>query len=151
MKLQPAVKKTTALIALGTLIGTVAMICVFVLLHFLHIYNFRYTILTGAAVGTLIAILNFYLMCITIQAAAKMEDKKQMKGKIQLSYNGRMILQAGWVVAAFLLREYFQVVAAALPLLFPSVVIVVLRRSGKLVEPSARKNEDTPQEEEEIV
>ena len=150
MKLQAAAKKMTGLIALGTLIGTVAMICVFVLLHFLHIYDFRYTILLGAAVGAFVAVLNFYLMCITIQAAAKMEDKKQMKAKIQLSYNGRMVLQAGWVVAAFLL-PCFQVVAAALPLLFPSVVIVVLRRSGKLVEPSARKNEDNPQEEEETV
>ena len=74
-----------------------------------------------------------------------MEDKKQMKAKVQLSYNGRMIFQAAWVVAAFMM-PWFHPVTSALPLLFPTVVILALRKSGKMVEPSQRKNEEVPEE-----
>lgn len=146
MKLQPAVKKTTRLIALGCITLLVLMLAVFGVLHFLSLVTFDYTVILGGVVGTGIAVLNFVLMCLTVQAAAQIEDQKRMKSKLQLSYNGRMILQAGWVVLAFLL-PWFQPVAAAVPLLFPSVVVVILRRSGKLVEPSQRKNEEAAQEE----
>ena len=149
MKLQPNAKKMTRLITVGCCICSVLMIGVFGLLHLLNIYGFTYTILTGAVAGTFIAVLNFVLMCLTIQAAANTADEKSRKSKLQLSYNGRMVLQAGWVVAAFLL-PWFQAVAAALPLLFPTIVIIALRRSGKLNEPSQRKYEE-PQEEEETV
>lgn len=146
MKLQPAVKKTVRLLALGCSICLLLMLAVFGLLHLLGWVIFDYTVILGGVAGTGIAVLNFVLMCLTVQAAAQIDDKKRMKSKLQLSYNGRMILQAGWVVAAFLL-PWFQPVAAALPLLFPTVVILVLRRSGALVEPSQRKNEDTPVED----
>lgn len=146
MKLQPAVKKTVRLLTLGCIICLLIMLAVFGVVDLIGWISFDYTVILGGLVGTGIAVLNFVLMCLTVQAAAQIEDKKQMKGKLQLSYNGRMVLQAGWVVAAFLL-PCFQPVAAALPLLFPSAVIIVLRRSGALVEPSQRKNEDTPIEE----
>jgi dipeptide/tripeptide permease len=97
-------------------------------------------------VGTLLAVVNFALLCLTIQKAAETEDKKQMKAKFQLSYNARLIAQALWVLAAFLL-PCFQTVAAALPLLFPTLVIFFLNKQGKLVTPSDRKN-PAPEEEE---
>lgn len=147
MKLQPASKKTIRLIALGSLLGLVAMIAIFFVLHLLQLVKFDYTVITGGVVGTAVAVLNFTLMCLTIQAAAQMEDQKQMKAKIQLSYNGRMFFQAAWVVAAFLM-PWFHPVTAALPLLFPTVTIIVLRRSGKMIEPSQRKNEPEAEETE---
>ena len=152
MKLQPTAKKTVTKIAAGCIMASVIMVAVFVMLHFLSVHPFSYTVILGAAAGTGVAILNFVLMCLTIQAAAEIEDKKRMRAKLQLSYNGRMILQAGWVVAAFFI-PCFQPVAAALPLLFPTVVILVLRRSGKLVDPITRKNEqpEDPSEEEQEV
>lgn len=147
MKLQSASKKMIRLIAIGCVIGLVAMTAVFFILHLLHLVKFDYTVITGGVAGTAVAVLNFTLMCLTIQSAAQMEDKKQMKAKIQLSYNGRMIFQAAWVVAAFMM-PWFHPVTAALPLLFPTVVILVLRKSGKMVEPSQRKNETVPEETE---
>ena len=150
MKLQPNAKKLTRVISVGTCVCSLLMVGVFGLLHLFNVYPFTYTVLTGAAAGSLITILNFVLMCLSIQIAANTEDAKQRRSKLQLSYNGRMVLQAGWVVAAFLLRRWFQPVAAALPLLFPTIVIVVLRRSGKLNEPSERKNETVPEEEETV-
>ena len=62
-----------------------------------------------------------------------------MKARFQVSYNLRMIIQAGWVVVAFMV-PWFHVVAAAVPLLFPTLTIYFLQSRGKLVEPSSRKN-----------
>ena len=86
-----------------------------------------------------IAVVNFTLMCITIQRAVNIADQKSMKAFIQGSYNGRLLLQAGWIVAAYLM-PWFNVIAAAVPLLFPNLMIFYLQARGKLVTPSERKN-----------
>ena len=70
-----------------------------------------------------------------------------MRKRIQGSYNGRLLLQAGWIVAAFLI-PHVQVVAAAVPLLFPNLTIFYLQAKGKLVEPSERKNPPAEEQEE---
>ena len=93
------------------------------------------------------AILNFTIMCLTIQKATGIDDQKQMKAFIQGSYNGRLLLQAGWIVAAFLI-PHTNVVAAAAPLLFPNLTIFYLQYKGKLVEPSERKNPPAEEQEE---
>ena len=95
-----------------------------------------------------IAVGNFALLCLTIQKAMKIEDKKQMKARFQLSYNARLIAQAAWVVVAFKV-SCFQAVAAALPLLYPSAVIMFLSKRGKMVTPSQRTNPPAEEEQEE--
>ena len=49
-----------------------------------------------------------------------------------MSYNVRLLLQAVWVVAAYLIPQV-HFVAGALPVLFPNVVIFFLQSRGKLV------------------
>lgn len=139
MKLQSASKKEIKRIAVGTAACDVLMIAGLFLLSQFGIGTFSYTIFVGAVGGSLVAILNFTIMCLTIQKAVDIDEKKQMKAFIQGSYNGRLLLQAGWVVAAFLM-PHVHVVAAAAPLLFPNLVIFYLQFKGKLVEPSERKN-----------
>ena len=58
-----------------------------------------------------------------------------------VSYNARMLLQAGWVVAAFLIPQ-ISFFAGALPILFPHVVIYYLQFTGKLM-PKDSANPDT--------
>ena len=98
--------------------------------------------------GCLIAVINFAMMCITIQRAVGISDQKTMKAFIQGSYNGRLFLQAGWIVAAYMM-PWFNVIAAAVPLLFPNLMIFYLQARGKLVTPSDRKN-PPPEEMEEL-
>lgn len=148
MKLQPASKKEIKRISVGSAICLVIMVAVFFALSCLGIGTFRYTVILGGLAGTLVAIGNFTLLCLTIQRAADIEDKKQRKARIQVSYNARLFLQAAWIVVAFLL-SCFHVIAAAVPLLFPTVVIYVLQCKGKLVEPSRRRNLPLEPEEEE--
>lgn len=133
MKLQAASKKEISRIAVGTLVCDVIMIAGLFLLSQFGIGKFDILrILLGAAVGSLVAILNFTILCLTVQSAAEISSKKKMRQKFQMSYNLRLIVQAAWVVAAFLIPQV-HFVAGALPVLFPNVVIFFLQSRGKLV------------------
>lgn len=133
MKLQAASRKELTRIALGTLICDVGLIAALFLLSLVGVGTFRVVpILLGAAFGSVIAIGNFAILCLTVQSAVGMENKRKMKARFQLSYNIRMIIQAGWVVAAFLIPQ-LHFIAAAAPILFPHVVIYYLQATGRLM------------------
>ena len=147
MKLQSPSKKEIKRIAVGTGICDLILLAVFFVLSLEGIVRFDYTVLLGALGGSVVAVLNFTVMCLTIQKAVDIEEKKQMKAFIQGSYNGRLLLQAGWIVVAFLV-PHLTVVAAAAPLLFPNLTIFYLQSKGKLVQPSERKDAPSDDTEE---
>lgn len=146
MKLQPASRKEIKRIAAGTAIGSAILLTGMFVLSLLGIGTFDYRVILGTIGGSLVAVLNFTIMCLTIQKAVNITEQKTMKSFIQGSYNGRLLLQAGWVVAAFLI-PHLNVIAAAAPLLFPNLTIFYLQSRGKLVSPSDRT--DTPAQDEE--
>ncbi len=134
MKLQPASKKEVKRIASGTFACSAIMILALLILSLVGVGTFSYRIFIGAIGGSLVAIGNFTIMCLTVQSAVGIEDKKRMKSFIQGSYNGRLMLQAVWVVVCFMV-PHIHLVAGAAPLLFPSVVIFYLQSRGKLMPP----------------
>ena len=139
---------------IGSSILGVIEILVFLVLYFVKVIASFYPVVLGVLGGVIIAVLNFTLLCLAIQKAADMvEDKKAMKARLQLSYNIRLVMQAGWVIVAFVVRPVLNPIAAAVPLLFPTLIIFFLQKKGTLVEPSTRKNpepsEDGDEEEEE--
>ena len=135
MKLQPSSKKELRRIAVGIAVCDVLMIAGLFLLSQFGIGTFPIgKILVGAAGGSAIAILNFTIMCLTVQQAVNYEDQKKMKAFFQASYNGRLMLQAVWVVICFAV-PFIHVIAGAVPLLFPSVIILYLQMHGKLMPP----------------
>ena len=148
VKLQPASKKEVKRMAICSSALAVLEFAVFLILHLFKLVPFTFGIAVSIVGGTAIAVLNFMLLCLTIQRAAETEDKKAMKNRLQLSYNFRLVLQAGWVVVAFLI-PFLNAIAAAVPLLFPTIIIFVLQKQGKLVEPSTRKNPEPGEEDEE--
>ena len=147
MKLQSASKKEILRITKGTIACDGLMIAGLFLLSQFGMGTFSYKIFLGALGGTIVAILNFTVMCLSIQKATEIDDQKQMKSFIQGSYNGRLLLQAGWVVAAYLI-PHTHLIAAAAPLLFPNLTIIYLQMKGKLVEPSERKTPPAEDEDE---
>jgi hypothetical protein len=147
MKLQPASKKEIKRIAIGTGICDLILLAALFVLSLEGLLTFNYTVFLGTLIGSCVAILNFTIMCLTIQKATGIDDQKQMKAFIQGSYNGRLMLQAGWVVVAILV-PHFQVIASAAPLLFPNLTIFYLQAKGKLVEPSDRKNPPADEQDE---
>lgn len=135
MILQEASKKEVKRIATGTLAFDGILIAGLFLLSQFDMGTFDFgKILISAAVGSLIAVLNFAIMCITVQSAVGMEDRKKMQAKFQVSYNARMIIQSGWIVAAFLIPQ-IHFIAGAAPILFPKLTILYLQITGKLMPP----------------
>ena len=136
MKLQAASKKEISRIAVGTLVCDVIMVAGLFLLSQFGIGKFALLrILLGAACGSVVAILNFTILCLTVQSATEIDNKKRMKARFQRSYNLRLLIQAVWVVVCYLIKP-IHFVAGAAPILFPNVVILFLQSRGKLFEPS---------------
>lgn len=132
MKLQPASRKELSRIAIGTLVCDGVMIAALFVLSLVGVGSFDvFRILLGAACGSVVAIVNFAILCLTVQSAVEIENKKKMKARFQLSYNIRLLLQAGWVVLCFLLKP-IHFVAGAAPILFPNVVIFFLQSRNRL-------------------
>ena len=151
MKLQPASKKEVKRIAKGVLICSALMIAGLFVLSLVGVGTFSYRVFIGAAGGSVIAVLNFTIMCLTIQQATEIEDKKRMKAFVQGSYNGRLFLQAAWVVTCFLV-SHIHLIAGAAPLLFPYAIIFFLNAKGRLMPPDPPRDPNrviTEEEEDE--
>ena len=148
MILQPASRKEVKRVTVGTLVCDVLMVAGLFLASQFDIGTFDLgKILISAAIGSCVAVLNFALMCLTVQSALGMTDQKKMKAKFQLSYNARMILQAGWTVIAFLIPG-LHFIAGAAPVLFHKVTILYLQAKGKLLPPDPPRPETKESTEE---
>ena len=148
MKLQSASRKEIGRITAGTLVCDVIMIAALFLLSQFGIGNFDvFRILLGTLCGSVVAVANFTILCLTVQSAVEIENKRKMKARFQLSYNIRLVIQAVWVVACYVIPQ-IHFVAGAAPILFPNVVIFFLQSRGKLVTPSQRTDSPAADEEE---
>ncbi|MCQ2500247.1 MAG: ATP synthase subunit I [Lachnospiraceae bacterium] len=131
---EPGVKKTIRDIVMYTAIGIVVELILLILAHFFLLPDkipFDYTIFLGAVAGGFVAVLNFVLMAVTVTKVAGMTDDEKMARKIlQGSYSKRMLMQIVWIVIA-LIAPCFNLVAAILPLLFPTMGIKIRAVLGK--------------------
>ena len=124
MKLQKAVVDETRRIAIGSAIGTLIMLAVFA-----AIGRFDSTVVLGALLGYVTAVLNFFLLSVTVQQAAGDiqgdEEERVSRGKrlMRTSYSMRRLLQ-GVVIVVALLVPYFNWVATVIPLVLPQLSIV---------------------------
>ena len=126
MKLEKESLRQIARVSIGTGLALCGMFAVFFLLSLLGVGSLDHRVVLGGILGALAAMLNFTALCITVQKAAKIPSAKKRQAMLQVSYHSRLLLQAGWVVSAYLLPG-IHTVAAALPLLFPSGVIFFRR------------------------
>lgn len=155
MKIQPAVKKETGIIAAGVVVLTAIMVAIFLVTG-----HFDMTVLWGALLGACLAIGNFFLLGLGVQAAAEKMNGVQMppvseqeqeeldrqeeeakmffQGKsatpttpeaqsakrlVQLSYHGRMLLCTLVLILALVIPA-FNIITAAVPLLFPRLILM---------------------------
>lgn len=125
--IQPAVKQETKKVALCTAIGVLLMWLVFFVLHsgMPQEVPFDYTVLLGGLVGGVIAVLNFFLMGLTVQKVASMTDEDNARNQMKGSYSQRMTMQIVWAIVT-MVAPCFQFAAGLLPLLFPSMGIKIL-------------------------
>ena len=134
MKLQHASRREVKRIAVGTLICDVILIGGLFLLSQFEILAFDLVkVLLGTLCGSVIAVGNFIILCLTIQSAIGMENQRKMKARFQTSYNLRILIQAVWIVIAFFLRSRIHFLAAVVPVFFPKFIILYLQFKGKLL------------------
>lgn len=131
-RLQPAVRKETKRITAVTFSGVILMWVVFAVLHFAtpESVPFDYTVILGGIGGGIIAVLNFFLMALTVQSVASQTDEDTAKNQMKVSYRQRLLLQVVWMIAA-MVAPCFQVVAGIAPLLFPSLGIKAMAAMKK--------------------
>ena len=116
-KIDGVVLKETAYIGAWALILSAVMQAVF-----LAIGKWDYTVLLGNALGAGFAVLNFFLMAVTVQIAVAKEEK-EARQTVKTSQSLRMLMLMLMLLLA-LLVPCFNPIAAAIPLLFPRIAIV---------------------------
>ena len=107
-----------------TFFGVVLMWVVFAILHLVtpESVPFDYTVILGGIGGGFFAVMNFFLMALTVQSVASLTDEDTAKKQMKVSYRQRLLLQIVWMIVA-MTAPCFQVVAGIAPLLFPSLGI----------------------------
>ena len=125
-EVQPAVRKETGHVLVYTAVGTALMWIVIFLIHrFLWSdVPFDYTVILGGVCGAFVAVLNFFLMALTVQKVTSVEDDRQATQIMRLSFTRRMMLQVLWIGAA-VLAPCFYWLAGILPLAFPGIGIKI--------------------------
>lgn len=123
---QPAVKKETKNVLIYTAVGTALMWAVFFGLHLVlpEKVPFGYEVILAGVLGCAVAVLNFFLMGLTVQRIAGMEDQEQARRRMQVSFSRRKLMQGAWVVVA-VVAPCFNPVAGLVPLFFPGTGIKI--------------------------
>ena len=124
MKVQSTVKKETVQIAVQCGIACLVLLICFFFLHIAkpEIVSFDYKVILSAVLGSFVAVMNFYLMGITVQEIVNTENQEDAYQKMRASYRNRTMLQLGWIILA-VVAPCFQAVAGIVPLLFPGGIL----------------------------
>ena len=118
IKVETAVKRETLYIGVSVVILSALMEAVFLIIQ-----RWDLTVLSGNLLGGLVAVLNFFLMGLTVQKAVA-ADEKQARSYMNVSRNYRTIMMLLAVVIAGV-APIFNLIATVIPLLFPRIAILV--------------------------
>ena len=118
MNIDKTVLKETRYIASWVLIFSIVLQAVFLIIS-----KWDYTVLLGNLLGAAIAVLNFFLMGITVQKAVeKMPEEAKTTVKVSQIYRNLFILV---MAATGTLLPYFNSWTVLIPLLFPRIAIAL--------------------------
>lgn len=125
MKLQKAVRQETLSVALGTGIGCLGLIAVFLLFYLIFpesSVRFDYRVVLGALCGGAVAVANFFLMALTVQSVVNVENREDALRMMRVSYRNRMLMRGIWIIVA-IFAPCFNYAAGIIPLFIPGFVI----------------------------
>ena len=120
-------------IALYTLIGVIIMIGLFAVFG-----HFSLGVVIGGFLGGVTAVLNLFLLAVTIENSYGREGKGSQT-LMGLSYLGRIALIAGVVIFA-IKSQHINYLAAIIPLIFPQIIIKIFY-SVKTISEEKKKSE----------
>ena len=93
-------------------------------------------VLWGTLLGCTAAIGNFWILCLSVTKAVG-QDEKHARATVSTSHTLRLLLQAGVLVLAFVLKDVFQPYATLLCLFFPQLAVRLRPLWKKGMEPKA--------------
>jgi len=131
-KIDPTVKKETGYIALFVVIFSMAMEAVFLVIGKWDLY-----VLFGNILGGGTAILNFFLMGLTLQSSLR-KEAGAAAATMKFSQTYRMLMMLA-VAGAGVLAPVFNAVATIVPLFFPRIAIAL----RPLVDKNYKKEKGT--------
>lgn len=132
-------KKTIALISLGTVVLGAVLILIFYLVG-----AYQPSVLLGTICGCILAILNIVLLMLFLQKAVHSDG--YTKAIVGVSYLLRMLLLIGGALCAILLLKA-NPLSVIIPLIFPRIVMAILQLSGQYpVKNRANTDEDKKHE-----
>lgn len=113
-----AVKRETKYIAVWVVILSIIMQVIFIIAG-----HWDYTVLLGNVISGTAAVLNFFLMGMTVQSAVDKEEKAA-RAQIRASQSMRTLMLFA-VAAALVLVPFFNTWASIIALFFPRVAIAI--------------------------
>ena len=134
MNVRKFILRETALLALGELVCSAAIVGVFALLG-----QFSYQVILGVVIGSILAVGNFFFMAIASDAVADRtiaqgeESVKQGKAVMKSSYGIRMLI-IGVLLFVFATSGHCNLIAMICPLflVFPIIMVIeFFRKSGE--------------------
>jgi hypothetical protein len=123
MKLQAASKKELIHISIGVAAFSVVMNAVYLLLG-----KWSLPILWSTLLGGGYAVLNFFFIACSAQRALDSGDRAGVI--MRRTYTLRMLGIVAVLILSFLLKPTFNMLATAIPLLFPRLTILVMQLLG---------------------
>ena len=111
--------------AMGVGVLTIIMVGVFAFLGY-----FSYQVVAGAVLGYAGCILNYFVLAYCVGKAVE-KDEKEAKRYMSGTYPLRMILIAAIIIVAIKAPSYFNYIAAAIPFVFPRLVIMYFEITNK--------------------
>ncbi len=106
-------------IAIGSLILSVVLVCIFALFG-----HFSIKVVWGGLLGVFTAVLNFTLLALTLEFSLG-KGQRRAQGLIGLSYTVRLAIIA--VIVVFAIKSpHINYIAAVIPLVFPRIIITAL-------------------------
>lgn len=123
MKVDKVVKRETINIAIGIVICSIITQIGFVIFG-----KYSLAVLLGAIYGGAIALLNFFLMGITVQKIADMDDPNAAKRKMQASYSTRQVMVlvlSGIGIYIAVNYGIFHWLPILLAIIYPRIIIAI--------------------------
>ena len=128
MKIDKAVLNETKFVALGTLFLSIIMHAVFLIIG-----KWDLTVLWGNLLSGIPAVINFFLMGLTVQKACS-ETGKKAENFMRISMFLRMVLLFAVVIIGAVNLDTFNLVALLVPLFFPRIAIAFRPLFGHRIE-----------------
>lgn len=141
MKVDKTVKQESLYLLFGVIILSAIMEAVFLICG-----SFDYTVILGNLLGGGVAVLNFFLMGLTLQKSLADDDPQMAKNRVKMSQSFRFLMLIAVAILGGLL-PCFNLIAVIVPFFFPRIVLTI--RGLKIKDSPVSNTNDTEKEKAE--